>query len=284
MPNIANAQDPVNLTPEDLEKDPPMTGLARPAQWRYAFLVWLHSWAEREYGNISYASPTIIALDRSYLQFPVYYDSVAFVTCFGRLLRFRADLHIFAAKALHSLATTYGEHIDPTVQINRHAYLGAHLRSESDTRVVWKGIFKYSTYEEQSVAYLVQAVEANTSVIYVASGDQNEIEHLTADADSAHGFKVTNKYQLLQGEDLQALQALTWDQQAVVDYLMMLRASAFAGVAHSSFSWNVALQRHLFSDREDHLDGEQVMEDEFSIVYGSKEDYEVPKYPACMWP
>jgi hypothetical protein len=71
VPNIANARDPVNLTPEELEKNPPMTGLARPAQWRHAFFVWLYTWAKREYGNISHASPTIIALDRSYLQFPV---------------------------------------------------------------------------------------------------------------------------------------------------------------------------------------------------------------------
>jgi hypothetical protein len=79
------------------------------------------------------------------------------------------------------------------------------------------------------------------------------------------------------------LEALSWDQQGMVDFLVMLRASRFAGVGHSSFAWNVALVRHLFAQQKDHLKGPHLLKnDELSEVYGYPRQY--PEYASCLWP
>ena len=50
-----------------------------------------------------------------------------------------------------------------------------------------------------------------------------------------HGITVMTKSELLHGEDLEELKAMSWDQQALVDYEMMLKSSFFAGLQQSSF-------------------------------------------------
>lgn len=41
------------------------------------------------------------------------------------------------------------------------------------------------------------------------------------------------------------LKALSWDQQALVDFVVLLQSNYFLGISPSSFSMNVALKRHL---------------------------------------
>lgn len=58
---------------------------------------------------------------------------------------------------------------------------------------------------------------------------------------------VVTKYDLLRGLDLEQLSNLTWDQQALVDYLVLLRSSYFMGMAESSFAWAIAVKRRVTS-------------------------------------
>jgi hypothetical protein len=48
------------------------------------------------------------------------------------------------------------------------------------------------------------------------------------------------KSELLRGEDLEEPEAMSWDQQALVDYEVMLKSSFFAGLQQSS----IAVRRH----------------------------------------
>lgn len=54
---------------------------------------------------------------------------------------------------------------------------------------------------------------------------------------------VVTKTTLLSGADLELLNTLSWDQQAEVDHLVLLRASRFLGISESGFSWAVASAR-----------------------------------------
>jgi hypothetical protein len=127
-------------------------------------------------------------------------------------------------------------------------------------------------------------------VIYAASGNTTSLE-LFAEAAAALSPPATDltKCDLLSEEDGALLNNLTWDQQALVDYLILERSSKFAGVSESSFSWGIAYKRQLFSclalctlDSTEEMtdDNGIVYEDNLSKLCGRQEDFFVDK----MWP
>ncbi|KAK1963388.1 hypothetical protein LY78DRAFT_671916 [Colletotrichum sublineola] len=104
---------------------------------------------------------------------------------------------------------------------------------------------------KQTAEYLEQAVSANPSLVYTANGDATQIETFKTEAEPK-SITVLTKHDLLGGEN--GLEKLQGDQQALVDFLVLLSASQFSGAACSSFSWNVALKRQLLaqSSKEQH--------------------------------
>jgi hypothetical protein len=79
------------------------------------------------------------------------------------------------------------------------------------------------------------------------------------------------------------LQSFTPDQQALVDYLVLSKASEFAGTGHSSLAWNIALARHLYTtQKDDKLNGPRVFKDALSQIYGSPGRHN--EFAASMWP
>jgi len=79
---------------------------------------------------------------------------------------------------------------------------------------------------------------------------------------------ATSKLQLLHGDDLELLQSLSWDQQGLVDFLVMLKSSSFAGIEQSSFAWNIALKRHILSQDANYLNNGEALQDEYSMLLG----------------
>lgn len=74
-------------------------------------------------------------------------------------------------------------------------------------------------------------------VIYVASGNATSVLLFAKSAtELSPPIKVVTKDELLFGSDWAEMQALTWDQGALVDYLLLESAGFFAGVTESSFS------------------------------------------------
>ena len=181
---------------------------------------------------------------------PVLQDGPEFVASFGGLLRFRHDILTLGertADAIEKLAESAGG--------DGHGFVGIHLRTESDALGAWP------KFENQTSAYLARIAALDPSpprYAYLATGNATEAARLAAMAEAQQGLRVLTKHELLRlspgggdgGEQLllRQLNAFSWDQQALVDFVVLLRCGFFLGVSPSSFSMNVALKRHLRAD------------------------------------
>lgn len=226
--------------------------------------------------------------------FPICADPVPFIDQFGHLVPFRKDVHTIASSALYELSSRYDLSIDPASGISTSAYLGAHLRTDTDAIAAG-----WPTYEEQKSHILQVAHKARMPVLYVASGNVTSTAMLAAEAAKLHIPTVT-KHDLLTIEELDSLKALSWDQQALVDWLILERSSLFCGIAESSFSWNMAVRRRVMSvggscahregkvkwGAENHgklvdLEGvQEVYKDEYSDLIGAR----TSEWEIAMWP
>lgn len=171
--------------------------------------------------------------------FPVYRDGPEFVATFGGLLRFRADIL--------ELGRRMAAAMEKRAREDHGTFIGMHLRTENDALKGWP------SFEEQSRAYLAKATGLSLGrpkYTYLATGNATEAGKLTSLA-LAQELTVATKEDLLAGpgnEELRrALDELSWDQQALVDFVVLLQAEYFVGVSPSSFSMNVALKRHLMT-------------------------------------
>ncbi|KAK3935644.1 hypothetical protein QBC46DRAFT_421909, partial [Diplogelasinospora grovesii] len=172
---------------------------------------------------------------------PVYRDGPEFVATYGGLLKLRADILELGKKTATHMRQFAAEQDQKTASAS---YAGMHLRTESDALSGWP------RFENQSSAYLERASNAGLKAAYLATGNKTEAEKLVRSAISYHGIGMATKHMLLKGHpgDLNALEALTWDQQALVDFVVLLESDYFLGVSPSSFSLNVALKRHLLME------------------------------------
>jgi hypothetical protein len=166
---------------------------------------------------------------------PVFRDGPEFAATYGGLLRFRQDilgLGQRTASYMRQFAFQHG---------GSRAFAGLHLRTENDALSRWP------KFDEQSGAYLARAGGMGFKAAYLATGNQTEARKLTVAAAERHGMAVVTKHELLKdhAEDLAALEALSWDQQGLVDFVVLLECDYFLGVSPSSFSMNVAGKRHL---------------------------------------
>jgi hypothetical protein len=278
IPNYEKAHNHIPLIPESIVGYVPKTGLSQPEEWRSTFYNWLLQYQDTP----DTTRPTIVELGRSYLQYPIYSDGEGFALSFGGILKIRSDARRLATKTLTNLAETYSFDADLSAPFLPNSFFGVHLRTEKDAAEGWPAPdWVYSRYDTQSKLYLEQAPRSSPAVIYVASGDLNEVAKFASDA-AARNMSVTTKFDHLSGQDLEDLTNLAWDQQALVDFLVMMKAADFAGIAHSSFAWNIALKRHQYAQKKDHLDGPQMLSDELSQMYGIPRGY--PEYAACLWP
>lgn len=126
----------------------------------------------------------------------------------------------------------------------------------------------WTGYDLQAKRYLEEARKDHLSIIYVASGSSKDMERFAQQAWSEYQYNTTSKRRLLQGDDLANLQSLSWDQQGLVDFLVMLKSSSFAGIEQSSFAWNIALKRHTLSLDANYLTHGQALQDEYSMLLG----------------
>ncbi|KAG9242414.1 hypothetical protein BJ878DRAFT_425956 [Calycina marina] len=264
------AADPIVLDPGSLSAGRLFEYIiTEPAQWRASFDTFLQSKAP---AGISSTSPVLVQI-QALLQIPVSYDTPAFVHNFGRIFRFREDVRKLAANALFHLTSKLSS---ATAADERfYQFFGAHLRVASDAaKAGWPG------YDAQGTPYLAQAVQHNLSIIYLATGSVSDIARFRLDA-AKQNCTVFTKTDLLSGEDLEALDRLSWDQQALVDMELLLRGSQFGGIEESSFAWKIAARRHLLSKSAEYTVTTRGREDELSVVYGKRL---WPVFPLAMWP
>lgn len=276
---IANRQyahGPISLIPESLARKVSKTGMLPADEWRGLFYQWLLQYVAEDAKG-----PIIVRLGRSYLEYPIHDDDDDFVLHFGKILKVRQDIRRLAATVLRTLSSTYSLPIRLSEPVLENAFVGVYLSTDDED--LPEADQKLARYQVQSQLYLNQAFSANLSLVYIASELGHEIPKFIKDA-SLQNLTVTAKLDLLKGKDRDDfLRDFTTDQQALVDYLILSKASDFAGVGHSSFAWNVALARHLYTTRNgDELDGPQMFDDALSLIYGTPGGH--PEFPASMWP
>lgn len=249
MWDVPSVAEPLNLKPEGLLEDHRhIVMIAKPQDWRKAFDKWLEGHlTEPKYETINHRlnkhAPIRVNMERSLFTFPVGYDDPVFSQQFGRILRLRADVRRLGAYVLMNLSDRFNLDIDPTKHgITDGKYMGAHLRVEADA--VKEG---WPSFDLQKDRYIEQAKQADAKVMYVASGDSEATARLKNFAEAKHGISVVTKNELLRGPELAELKALTWDQQGLVDFEVMLKSSVFGGVQESTFAWSLALKRQVVS-------------------------------------
>jgi hypothetical protein len=175
------------------------------------------------------------------LEWPIYQDGPEFASTYGGLLRLRKDILQLGKKTVEAMRDFASTAVHPT---SKGKYVGFHLRTESDALDFWP------SFETQTSAYLREAAARGLKAAYLATGNSTEAAKLAERAQVEHGMAVTMKQDLLKDhpEDLAALQALSWDQQALIDFIVLLASDFFLGANPSSFSVNVALKRHVHAD------------------------------------
>ena len=174
-----------------------------------------------------------------FFEWPIYRDGPEFAATFGGILRLRKDVQYLAAKAINELHTFVG--VKPNRNTLKAPYLGVHLRTESDALGFWPN------FQEQSQGYLEQAAGHDLHHAYLACGNATEAQRFADVAWQTQNLTVNTKLDLLKGDDLKNLTALSWDQQALVDYLILSKSTHFTGCSFSSFTMNIAFKRHLMT-------------------------------------
>jgi hypothetical protein len=178
----------------------------------------------------------------TFFEWSAYRDGPEFAATFGDVLRIRKDIAELAAVTLAKMSKFAGS--DPyaeEVPTLKAPYLGVHLRSESDALDFWPD------FHTQTNGYLEAANDTNLRHAYLACGNATESKRFADEAWNQLQLKVTSKLDLLNGDDLKRLQALSWDQQALVDFLVLSKSTHFTGCSFSSFAMNIAYKRHLMT-------------------------------------
>jgi hypothetical protein len=127
-------------------------------------------------------------------------------------------------------------------------FYGVHFRVENDT--IW------SQDDNQMQRHLEALDEAWTRyarpgetkpLVYLACGDQNQIDKFVAAARERSGWEVTHKWKLLQGDVkmTQLVNDMAFDFQGAIDMGIMVRSEFFMGIQGSAFSWTVANVRDV---------------------------------------
>ena len=215
---------------------------------------------------------------------------------FGQLLRIKPSIRRLAAIAVQNLALKYNLHtFDPRIAIPKHAFYAAHLRTEADAQAAgWlNSNDAYANFSAQTTAYIAHALRSTLHVMYVASGNSTDLSRFALKA-STHNppVNVTSKSDLLPPNEAAALRELSWDQQALVDYEVLMRSSVFGGFVKSSFSFNLAISRGQVREDEGlvrepwrvvHVEEGVAFDDGVSRVLG-RDGWHEGRIPRGMWP
>ncbi|KAF8846914.1 hypothetical protein BDZ45DRAFT_783552 [Acephala macrosclerotiorum] len=232
-----NWNNPVLLNPNAAL---PKVGFEKPELWGKFFWGWWYTdiAEQHNFAGIMKKGPVFVKLMRSHLTWPILSDGEAFSTQFGRILKLRADARGLATNVLMNLVQEYGLGVDIESLIFENAFWGVHLRAEKDALdglPVAEKSKLYPTYGMRSKLYLDHMMrernKVNTRLVFVASGDPDQVAKFWKDA------KVANLTMISK------LNSLTWDQQALVDLMVLTKAGEFLGVGRSGFDWTIVGRR-----------------------------------------
>lgn len=239
-----------------------------PEQWPPALDEWIGTNTEGQPPSID--SPVIFTLRETTFTWPVSVESRELAYRFGELIQVRDDIKLVAASALQSMRDNYGTYVQfrtrDEAAVHPNAFIGIHLRVEKDAKD--NG---WMPYEDQAryIANRLQEGRGNMThpgdpdlpnldetIVYVATGNIEGVQRLAADI--APATVVTKMDLLPEGTQFgDMLRNMTWDQQALVDMLVLQHSGYFFGSRDSSLGWYIALRRSaavngIFSEHPDY--------------------------------
>ncbi|KAK3712832.1 hypothetical protein LTR37_008923 [Vermiconidia calcicola] len=218
---------------------------------------------------------------------------------FPMVLRTTPETRRYAGLVMVNLASKHEIDIKASDELHQEAFYGAHLRTESDT--VAAGWFLPPTeleygvdFTAQTDAYLAHATQNRLQAMYVATGNETEFDRFVEKAaNHVPPIEILSKWTLLNSSDAEALSKLHWDQQALVDYEVMMKCSVFGGFAKSSFSFGIAVARNTWLEghgrpighawRMKEIDPHVAYDDGLSRILGRNQLNE-EKCPRGCWP
>jgi hypothetical protein len=277
--NVPGLLDPIKLKAEEIGRDRVNgTVLAKPHAWG----TQLQEYVDLRSPPSKRKYPIRLLLDTPALYtWPMAADMPEVERNFGRILRIRTDARRLAASGLFNMGRKFKLNLDPRIGYHPGSFVGVHLRTERDVAG------KFPVYTTQAAYYLSYLVQAKAPVAFLATGATPE--NITAFTERAHDFNVTvvTKKDILEGDELKLLENLSWDQRALVDYEIMLRAGLLTGTSESAFAWNLALRRaYAFGKGPEYVPESDLQSiqwrDKYTTLYGRNEKANAMK--ATIWP
>ena len=205
-------------------------------------------------------------------------DGVQFANSFGRILKFNSAITSLATAVLSEMHSQFPSTTDKHGPL--YDYFGVHLRTESDGLYWWPD----ATTQEREALDRIKLHDPE--YVYVATTDVDSAARFAAMVDEQTSAKMLNKTMLLKGKQLDELTAMTWDQQGMVDYLVLLLSRHFVAMSSSSFAMNLAIRRHLLDKGVDTLLW-RGMNDSRTFLHGPRQSYKrnwIYFIEAAMWP
>lgn len=265
---VASESEVINLPSDSLHLNPVNVGhfemrkylIVDPTGWREAFDSWLAK--NVAVTTMSAQNPVRVSQNMMLGQWNREKHPLEFARSFPRLFRSPVQTRRLAASALWGLEKTLRHPVvadallypsaSPSSssvvnslgpnRLTPNGFFGAHLRVAADAaNAHWPG------YESQAPFYIAEATRLNLTTIYLATGSAEHRERFLADA-AQKGIRVLVKEDLLGEEEVVELHSLTWDQQALVDFDILMHSTWFYGFVRSTFSWGLAMRRGTLPD------------------------------------
>lgn len=247
------------------------TIVAEQDKWRPSLDKWLEDVVLKAENVPALSNEHLVRIswdDVIQFNWPTAYDGADFRNDWGHLAVLPRRIREVSARALYNLFQRLDCKESPAT-VARQCFLGVHIRTEADAAVE-----NWDSYEVQLQHVREQLASNALSALYVATGTASDVDRLRADladmripVNETHDapVQVLQKWDLFDEEDLLFMDTLTWDQMALVDHDIMLRASRFAGIWESSWSWTIAMKRHEWSDVADFMSRGFSFEDGLSM-------------------
>jgi len=148
---------------------------------------------------------------------------------------------------LLNLSARIGQH----PKLNNGAYIGVHLRGEKDWPNEFGVVADQMRFYVAEIQRIQKTVSYNLKTIYVSCGDEGAIQRFR-DILKPLGFTVESKSTLLASSNstLAQVEALAFDQKAIVEYQTLVDARFWMGVVMSSMSSLVAYTRSIDNEED----------------------------------
>ncbi|KAF7863241.1 hypothetical protein EAF04_007323 [Stromatinia cepivora] len=231
--------DPGSLSSEKLE-EPFESLLAKPGTWAKDFTNWLN----KTNTKFSEKQPMRVTIKESLLHWPLNHDDSDFVAQFGRIIRPNLEIRTLASTVLYTLSRKYNLRYNASEGIQQNMYYGAHLRTGADAQAA-----NWTSFGKQTQNYLQACKHHKLRIIYLVCTSENDIKLFTSLAHkyTTYDIHVATAPTLLSlhPNHLTTYLTLSSPQRALVNHEMLLKSSIFGGTLESSYSWNIALRRHI---------------------------------------